>query len=447
MSKLAALYWLNLVSNYLTGGIPSWIGDLTALEVFDLGVNSLSGQIPSSMSRLTALTWLDLGSNYLSGSIPSTGIALPAGICLRGLNIQTCILQITGVTTATTLLTMNENCRVEDLTLNLTSSGHYTLKGIVFGGTSTQTSKLRTCVLTVDNSGAISGGTSNVYGVECNGTGGLTSSSISFNSLKGSTINVKSNGSGNKLGILVSGSNVVSTRDLNVYVAAPPTNSAFAGSYVGVETNDAIGPNIGSIQMRSTTIGVVKATGLQTYTASDILQTTPATITNPTYLASPGIQVGPGTDLVTKSAGSKGFSTYVYPTTLFYAGKGTASNNIAGYLWPGTVTFAGGGTPYPDTTTPAARYRVQQPLILTGMQATCNAITGADSVTITVCKSAAVGNALSNPTSFTVTLTNAAQSASFYNASVDFAAGDYVNLYMDVTGNSLQDLAVQLDLF
>jgi hypothetical protein len=377
----------------------------------------------------------------------NAGIVIPTNVCLRGLNVQTCVIQMLNVGSPTTLITMGENCRIEDLTLNLTSADHYDLKGIQFNGTSTQTSKLRTCVLTVDNSAASSAGTSNVYGVECNGTGGLNSTSFSFNSLKGSTINVKSNGSGNKRGIIVTGTNIVSTRDLNVYVAAPPTNAAFAGSYVGVETNDVA--NTGSIQMRSTTIGIVKATGLQTYTASDILQTTPLTITNPTYLASSGIQIGPGTDLVTKSAGSKGFSTYIYPTTLFYAGKGTASNNIAGYLWPGTVTFAGGGNPYPDTTTPAARYRIQQPIILSGIQATCNAITGGDSVVVTVCKNAAVGNALSNPTPFTVTLTNAVKTAAFYNASVDFAAGDYINLHISTTGgnNSLHDLAVQLDLF
>jgi hypothetical protein len=62
---------------------------------------------------------------------------------------------------------------------------------------------------------------------------------------------------------------------------------------------------------------------------------------------------------------------------------------------------------------------------------------------------AATGGALSNPTPFTVTLTGTplVTDASFYNASVDFASGDFVNLYIDVTGNSLQDLAVQLDLF
>lgn len=58
------------------------------------------------------------------------------------------------------------------------------------------------------------------------------------------------------------------------------------------------------------------------YTASDILQTTPYTISDPTYLASTGIQIGPGTDLVTKSAGEKGFSTYIYPTVIYYGLKG-----------------------------------------------------------------------------------------------------------------------------
>ena len=375
----------------------------------------------------------------------TSGITIPSDVCMRGLNTQTCIIQLLNVVADTTLITMASRSRIEDLTLKLTSSAHHTLKGIVFGGTTTSEAKLRTCVLTVDNSAASAGGTSNVYGIECNGSGTITPQSFSFNALKGSTINVLSNGSGNKRGILVSNANVVTTRDLNIYVAAPPSNTAFVGSYVGVETNDSIGPDLGSIQMRSTTIGVIKPTGLQTYTASDILQTTPATILNPTYLASAGIQIGPGTDLVTKSAGSKGFSTYIYPTTLFYGGLGLVDNGRkAGYLWPGSVAFSNA---YPDTTTPVARYKVQQPLILSGMSATCNVIPSPETIVITVCKNATTGTAISNPTVFFVTLTNAIPSASFYDASVDFAAGDYINLYMVASKNTIQDLAVQLDLF
>lgn len=375
----------------------------------------------------------------------TAGINIPNGIALRGLNIQTCVIQMLGVTSNTTLINMGESCRVEDLTLNLTSStDNVNLKGIEFNGTSTQTSKLRTCVLTVDNSGSSTAGTSNIYGVECNGTGGLSPTSFSFNSLKGSTINVKSNGNGNKRGIIVTGSNVVSTRDLNVYVAAPVGPTGYTGTYVGVETAHIGGT--GSIQMRSTTVGVVKPTPPQGYTASDILQTTPTTITNPTYLTSSGIQIGPGTDLVTKSAGGKGFSTFVYPTTLFYGGFGNVDNGQrVGYLWPGTVPFT---SSYPDQTTPVARYRVQQPLILSGLQATCNDIPSGNLV-ITVCKNATTGAALSNATIFTVTLSASplVTSASFYNASVDFAAGDYINVYMAASANGVKDVSIQLDLF
>jgi hypothetical protein len=165
----------------------------------------------------------------------------------------------------------------------------------------------------------------------------------------------------------VSTANIVTCRDLNVYVAKP-ASGASSGTYIGVETDDATGT--GSIQLRSTTVGVVTPSVGESYTASDIKQTTPATISDPTYLASPGIQVGPGTDLVTKSAGGKGFSTYIYPTTIFYGIKGNATSAANGFLWPGTQTASGGS--YPDPGIPAAYYRVQQPCLLSGLSVGLN---------------------------------------------------------------------------
>ena len=373
----------------------------------------------------------------------SSGITIPDGICLRGLNIQTCTIQLLNPTSNTTLLTMGENCRVEDLTLKLTSAtDDVNLIGILFTGTSTRTSKLRTCVLTLDNSTTTSTSSSNVYGIHCSGTGSLTESTFSFNCIKGSTINVKSNGSGNKRGILISGSNQVSTRDTNIYVATPSDTSS-TGSYVGIETADS--SNVGSIQCRSTSIGSPKQLASITFTSSDILQTNPSIITNPSYLASPGIQIGPGTDLVNKTAGGKPFTTYLYPTTIFYCGYGNIANRSTGYLWPGTINFE--NSRYPDQTDPAARYRIQQNAILSGMSASCNILTGTDTVVITICKNAVGGATLSNPTMFVTTLTSALKSGSFYDGSVGFAAGDYVNVFIDVTGTSLHDLSIQLDMF
>jgi hypothetical protein len=380
----------------------------------------------------------------------TAGITLTAGTSLTGISTQTVIIQMLSVTANTSLITMGENTRLENVTMKLTSAQHHTLVGLTFPGTTSVTAKLRTCVLTVDNSGAAYNGVSNITGVLFSGTGTLAAGSFSFNSLKGSTINVYSNGGGDKRGILVNNTNVTSTRDVNIYVAQPTSPGATGatgatGSYVGVETADA--ENTGSIQLRATTVGTVRPVAGNSYTASDILQTNPTTITNPTYLASAGIQVGPGTDLVTKTAGGKGFSTYNYPTTIYYGALGTMTNaRKQGYMWPGTIIFS---NTYPDQTTPVARYRVQQPAILVGISATCNLVPVGDSVVITVCKNAApaTGNLISNATPFTVTLNNTSLNANFYDASVTFNTGDFINLYITANDNTIHDLAVQLDMF
>jgi hypothetical protein len=343
---------------------------------------------------------------------------------------------------------MGENCRIEDLTLRLHSFEHYQLIGIKYGGTSSQTSKLRTCVLTVDNSVASEIGTSNVYGIYFSGTGVFNESVFSFNSVKGSTINIKSNGSGNKRGFLISGSNQVSTRDTNIFVSTPTTITS-QGSYVGVETNDS--SNVGSIQIRSTSISSPATNQSSTFTASDILQTKPSSISNPSYLASPGIQVGPGTDLVTKSAGGKPFTTYIYPTTLFYGCRGVITNVKSGWLWPGTQTFStgGGNSPpiYPDTSVPPARYRVQQPAIASGIMITGNKGISGNNTTVTLCKNASGATIGSSGTSITVSLNDTNLINSYYNSTVNFAAGDYISLFITTNSSTIEDVIVQLDMF
>ena len=411
-----------------------------ALAPFMVPFATLSAALSSVSSGQTI--WILPGTYTLSA-----GITLPSGIALRGANVQTTTLQLTGATANTTLLTMGENTRVEDLTLSLTSSGHYTLKGIVFPGTTSVSAKIRTCVISVNNSGASTGGSSSVIGAECLGTGSLGTASFSFNCIKGSTINVYSNGGGIKRGILISNTNIITTRDTNIYVAQP-TDTASTGSYVGVETNDPA--NTGSIQLRSTTVGTKTPTAGQAYTASDILQTTPAIITDPTYLASAGIQIGPGTDLVTKTAGGKGFSTYIYPTTLQYTVIGSLSSGPSGgYLWTGVLAATTGGYTYPDTTTPSSYYRVQHPTILSGLAASCAVGPGGtNTTTITVRKTPFGGSIVD--TVYTVSLTDGDLEKNKYDASVNFGVGDRLHVYVAYTGNNANttsDLSIQLDLF
>lgn len=331
------------------------------------------------------------------------------------------------VTTAsTTLVTMGENTRIEDLTLILQSSDSNAdpLVGIEFPGTTTVTGKIRTCVLTVNNSNVSSSVDTDINGIKATGTGTLGPASFSFNSLKGSTVNIYSNGGGDKRGILVSSSNTMTTRDINIYVAAPADSNS-TGTYIGIETNQ----SNAKIQCRSTTISG--------YT-SDIKQTQGS------------IELGPGVDIVNKTAGGCNFTSYVYPTILYYGVKGTlrTSGLTTGYLWPGTLSVddGNGGNPqYPDSQ--VAYYRAQQKSVIFGMYATLASNVGSNqSATITL-------QVNDSNTPFVLTFSNATGSASnyFYDASVTLQRFDRISVKLELntvtTSNLAHDLSIQLDIF
>jgi hypothetical protein len=161
--------------------------------------------------------------------------------------------------------------------------------------------------------------------------------------------------------------------------------------------------------------------------------------------------------LVTKTAGGKGFSTFIYPTTLFYGAIGTL--NISGnpgtgtpaHLWPGSLIVHGSGgqfIQYPDITSPPPYYRVQQPLILSGMSAALVTAPGTGHTTTLTVRRTPAGGSIAN-TVYVLTFTNSTTVLSKYDASVNFAAGDYLHLRIsyDAAGNTTHDVSVQLDLF
>ena len=484
-------------------------------------------------NSLTGVTvWIMPGTYTLASA--TTGLTIPDTCALRGLNTQTTriVMNASNAGNTVTLLTMGENTRVEDLSLTLNSSNATTnLIGINLPGTTTVTSKLRTSVLTVDNSGLAVGTTTNVYGVYSAGTGALSAATFSFNCLKGATINVKSNGAGNKFGIFqpsAGGGNQLSTRDLNIYVAAPTTSTS-TGLYVGVYTDNnnsqiqtratSIGgppypstsiklpsvvvstanrtlsgtPTIDGVATvagnrvlltgqtnpvengiwivaagawaragdmaagsaafdaytfvnngttythtgwRCTTVGTVGTNGLtivQVYAGCDILQSSPQA-GNGTN----GIQLGPGSDLVTKTAGTHAFTTYVTPTTLQYCLTDNVPSGTR-YLWPGTLTTA-------DNT--EVFYRFQQKSILQGMFINLRtAPSSSNTLTVTIYKSTTGVAGSGVATLMTATITGPSTSATCYTASVDFAQFDYLAVHVVTSGGTPADLVVEIDLF
>jgi hypothetical protein len=178
------------------------------------------------------------------------------------------------------------------------------------------------------------------------------------------------------------------------------------------------------------------------------------------------INIGPGCDLITRTAGNSSFTTSVYPTVVYYGAIGNLSNNNAflttstingqsyslGYLWPGSITTQEnitGGKPiagYPDSN--IGLYRVQEDALFFQMYATMSGSPGTGNSTIVQLlrnQSTTIDFVLG----FNATDTYPAQKLANEN-SVKVNKGDFISLQVLYSGgitNTSHDLTVQLDLF
>lgn len=379
-------------------------------------------------NALTGITiWVAPGTYSLSA-----GITMPAGCALRGFNTQTTRIQLAASNPGgtVTLLTMGNNTRVEDVSLSLTSTNATTnLVGIALPGSTSQNSKFRTCVLTVDNSSVATGSTTTVTGILSNGSAPPSNSDWSFNFSRGCTVNVLSNGAGNKRAVLCSTASVVTFRDTNFY-CAPPVDPASTGSYVAVATTD----NQALCQLRCCTLGG-GVDGGGAYTGSDIAQFAPATGGGTTAY---GIVLGDGTDLVNHRALDLPFSTAVNPSLLIYNLRGNVAN-LPRYYWFGHQTSA-------DAT--EVFIRAQERILIYGLFIVLRQAPGVgNSVTVTVRKSLTGVPGSGVATTMTATISGAATSATFYGSSVQFDKGEFLSVQSTSTGGTPQDLTIQVDTY
>jgi hypothetical protein len=181
-------------------------------------------------------------------------------------------------------------------------------------------------------------------------------------------------------------------------------------------------------------VGSGALTFVQRYAGSDIFQNAPqaASGTN-------GIQLGPGTDIVTKTAGAHPFTTYVTPTTIQFCLRGDIDAGTH-WLWPGTLV---------NTMDNAeVFYRFQQKSLLQGMFVNLRTAPGVGkSLTVTINKSATpTGSGAA--TLMRATISGTSTSATCYTASVDFGQFEYLSVQVDCSnGASAAGLIVELDLF
>lgn len=162
----------------------------------------------------------------------SEALTLPASVALRGLDREAVTIQQLLVVADTDLITMGEGSSLSDVTLRLTSAEHHTLRGIVWPGTTAATAIWQNSDLYVENTTALGGGTSNVYGCHVTGAGVPTEDRVT---LRAVSAHVHSIGGGTKRAILVSGASALRVHDFVLHVS----RVSGAGSYIGAETTHA----------------------------------------------------------------------------------------------------------------------------------------------------------------------------------------------------------------
>jgi hypothetical protein len=304
-----------IVTSTVAGGVAAG-NTLTVDAVY--GNDTLGAASPYIVPFLTITAALAEASSgeqvFVRAGTYNESIDIPAGVAVRGASTQTVKIQKLAVVASTTLVTLNNQSRIEDVTMNLSSSANVNLVGISFVSTSDVIdAKLRTAVLNVTSTAS---GGGNVYGVQSSSTSTTSATFSSSSAIRACTINVTASGTGAVRGIIVDGPNRFIIRDTIVYATGAAINIR------GVETTSSA--NQGSYaELKTSTVYGLSTAGA---TGTDITRTAGTIVLN-------------ATDLVNATANGQGFSVKTEPTGIGYGVVG-AIGNATHYLLPGAIPYA-----------------------------------------------------------------------------------------------------------
>jgi hypothetical protein len=330
----------------------------------------------------------------------AAGLTMPTGVLLCGAG-ESAVTIARAATANATLLTMATSSRVEDLTLRLTSTGHFTLTGINFPGTTAVTAAHVRTTLTVDNSTASSGGTSAVTGVSVASTGTPPSNQ---DILRACQVTVATTGLGVKRGILKgSGAGTANLRDTGIVV----TRAAGAGTdYIAAEVS----------QAASTLF--LSACRLDSAAGADVAQTS-------------GTLKLHSCSLINNTAGGLSFAADDSQRETWCA-EGALPAAATNYLRPGSAAAS----------STEIKRRITRPTIVTSIQLrSMSAPGGGKTTTVTVRKNGV-------DTVVLASLANTATSNVSGNVSASFAIGDDLSV-KEVTdaGNGTADLQTTIESY
>lgn len=391
-------------------GIPGYIelGNVAIVDKIHPGtMPSVSGpafpninDAVTAMSGNTGTIWVMPGVYNLTESL-----TIPDNVCLRGMNVQTVVINYTGNTGSAISV---GNGRIEDLTLNMYCGATAGATVSAIEVTDPTKFKLRTAVV---NTYGYTGST--CYGLYCNVTG-PTGPSPSV-AMRGSTINVAvpigATGYGMYLG--PSGNCRFGARDSNIYSMWP---SGVTGGYAIGCVCAATG---GILEIKSSTVYGDSA---------DISQ-------------NEGRIILGATDLATSNANSKGFSVGIEPANVHFTlssqisftGGGSQDDTPTGtyYLHPGSqiANFSTGpmGIPF-----------VEKSIVFEGIATTTNGLTGNQTVNVNLYKQSSSSATGGVPFYGPITLNSGTQTVKFSGKSQFFnSQTDYLQVECIISGDPL----------
>ncbi len=352
-----------------------------------------------------ALNAASVGQNVrVRAGIYNESLIIPDNVSLTGDGAQAVVIQKQNVTSNTTLITMGANCRVENFTALLSSSGDYDLIGADFPSGTSITGKLRNSIWTITSTAT---GNPTIIGVRSAGTSSTAYSTP--NAIQRSTINVISSSQGITRGILVSGANRFSVRDIVVYARGT------GADITGVETTHASAVFEG----KTSTFGG-NTTGPTGASGHDINR-------------SAGTLLIGNTDLLNNDSNGNSFSVTQAPASFQFGIINSLASNQRYYLIQGTSIAANLiSEPKTDPFAPAKSFPIliseASVIIEINITYTETLATG-QSVTFYIYKNKTA------PPVMSLTL-NAGETTKVLNTqSVSFAQNDTLEATLEVTGN------------
>lgn len=321
-------------------------------------------------------------------------LTIPPNVSVTGTGAQAVIIQKLNVTSPTTLITCGQNCRIENFTARLTTSGNYEIIGIDFpSGTSINT-KLRNSIWTVQST---NNGNANVIGVRSSGISDLSYNPA--NAIQRSTINVISSTTGLSRGILVNGANRFSVRDIVVYARGTGSD------IVGAEVDN----SLGVLEIKTSTIGG----------------------SNYDVNRSNGSMIIGSTDLLSNNANGNSFLPTQAPASLQYSITTDLGLDRRYYLIPGTgfIINEAKTNPYDVTNSFPIPFN-QQSLVISISLAYTQILGVNESITFNIYK-----NDLTTP-SMSLVLSHGENPSKYTTSqSVTFNGGDVIRCTLETTGN------------